>query len=52
MRLISSLPTLKAQPLSHHSINSSKIPTILGNCIKLSLGDGQRRGARGGRGKS
>jgi len=37
------LPTLKAQPLSLHSINSSKIPTMLGNSIKLSLGDGSKR---------
>lgn len=37
------LPTLKAQPFSLHSINSSKIPTMLGNSIKPSLGDGQKR---------
>ena len=36
-------PMLKAQPLSLHSINSSKIPTMLENSIKLSLRDGQKR---------
>jgi hypothetical protein len=36
-------PPLKAQSLSLHSINSSKIPTMLENSIKPSLGDGQKR---------
>lgn len=39
----SSLPMPKVLPLSLHSINSSKISTRLGNCTKLSLGDGQKR---------
>lgn len=37
------LPTLKAQPLSLHSINSSKIPTMLGNSTKPSLADGLKK---------
>ena len=39
----SSLPTLKAPPLSFRSINSSKIPTMLGNSTKLSLVDRPKR---------
>lgn len=43
MPSISSLPTLKAPLLSFHSINSSKIPTMLGNSTKPSLADGPKR---------